>query len=588
MAMFLRQQVRRDDPRLNSVYRHFAANLADVLDSGRRSGAKVFASTMVVNLAGCPPFASQHAPALSSAARIQWEKLFSIGRDAEAKGDLRAALAAYDKAAALDAGFAELRFRQGRCELGLHCTNDAKSDFSAARDLDTLRFRADSRINASIRELVPRHGAVLLDAEKDLKDEGAGDEDDALFLDHVHLTFEGNYRLAKLFAQAMDQDIAQKTRPASAGFETAAEVSRRLAYTRLDRRRILEEMRLRFEQPPFSAQLNFQARDERLRKEISAETLTATELQSAYGAALALAPGDWVLHENFARALESENESAAAEEQWRVVARFMPQEPDAWFHLGDLAYSAGAYGRAEQFYLKALARKPDATEALNGLGLARLKQDRPEAAAALFRQALKLAPGFSAARVNLASVLASEGNLQGSMLEYRRVLEMDTNNVAARINLARLLAKQGSTAAALELFSQAVRLQPGDAIAQFDFANSLSAIGRHAEALSHYAAAAASQPSFAEAHYNLGVELARAGRFEEAGRHFAQALRLKPAFAEAHFNYGVALAKQARYQEAAHEFQETLRVQPGYPGAQSFLTRALALASKEKGPAAKP
>lgn len=582
MAMFLREQVPQRDPRLRRVYGHFAANLADVLELGRSSGAKVFASTMAVNLEGCPPFSSEHSPSLQPNARTRWEQCFAIGRDAQAKGELRAALNAYNEAARLDPGFAELKFRQGCCELGLHHTGQAEADFSAARDLDTLRFRADSQINALIRKVVPAHGAVLLDAERELGDAGSSaPEADALFLDHVHLSFKGNYLLARIFAQAIERDMDQKDPSPSAGFETVEQVARRLAYTGFDRRRILQEMRLRFEQPPFSGQSDFRRRDEQLRTEIEAEKSPASELKSVYQAAIASAPRDWVLHANFARVLESENQAGAAAEQWRAVARLMPQEPDAWFHLGDLAYSAGDYDRAEKCFFETLSRKPDATEALNELGVLRLKQQRLEDAARLFRQALDLAPGFSAARVNLAAVLSGQGDTQASVLEYHRVLEMDTNNVAARINLARLLGREGRAAEALELLARAVDLKPKDAIAQFDYANALSAVGRHSEALSHYAAAASSQPSFADAHYNLGVELARAGRFEEAAAHFQEAVRLKPSSAESHFNFGVALAKLGHFQQAALEFEETLRLQPGYPGAQSFLERALTYANQE-------
>src|ERR1019366_4184638 len=50
LEFFLKSQLTRDDPRLKRVYASFAANLGDIADFGRRSGATVLLATMPVNL----------------------------------------------------------------------------------------------------------------------------------------------------------------------------------------------------------------------------------------------------------------------------------------------------------------------------------------------------------------------------------------------------------------------------------------------------------------------------------------------------------------------------------------------------------
>ena len=46
--MFLDQQVTADDPRLGDVYQNFRDNLADIIDTGRRSGARVVVGTRAI------------------------------------------------------------------------------------------------------------------------------------------------------------------------------------------------------------------------------------------------------------------------------------------------------------------------------------------------------------------------------------------------------------------------------------------------------------------------------------------------------------------------------------------------------------
>ena len=67
-------------------------------------------------------------------------------------GDFRQAATDYDQAEQIDESFAELRFRRGQCALALNDAGAAQKEFAAARDLDALRFRCDSRLNDIIRQ----------------------------------------------------------------------------------------------------------------------------------------------------------------------------------------------------------------------------------------------------------------------------------------------------------------------------------------------------------------------------------------------------------------------------------------------------
>src|SRR5947207_14979378 len=50
MEMFLKQQVRQSDPRMAKVYSHSEANLQEIVNIGRRAGARIVLSTVPSNL----------------------------------------------------------------------------------------------------------------------------------------------------------------------------------------------------------------------------------------------------------------------------------------------------------------------------------------------------------------------------------------------------------------------------------------------------------------------------------------------------------------------------------------------------------
>ena len=131
----------------------------------RLAGAQVIVSTVAVNLKDSPPFASMHR-GLSDSARGAWEENYRAGVALGARGAHADALQRFAAAAALDDGVADLRFRRAQSLLALGNIEEARHEFALARDLDALRFRADSHINDIIREVAGVAGAHLVDAER--------------------------------------------------------------------------------------------------------------------------------------------------------------------------------------------------------------------------------------------------------------------------------------------------------------------------------------------------------------------------------------------------------------------------------------
>ena len=561
LEFFLKSQMTHDSPRLTRVYDSFAANLGDIADFGQRAGATVLLSTMPVNLRDFPPLASVHRSDLRPEQLAEWQKFFSTGTQAQAAGNFPEALGDFRKAAEIDDGFAELAFQRARCEVELKQDTAAERDFRLARDLDTLRFRADSRINEITRHTGKTKGITTIDADEEL----ARDSNTNLFFDHVHLNFSGNYRVARLFAAEVERHWSGG-RTNDLSWLTESEIAQRLAFTDLDQRRVSEEMRARLRRPPFTTQSNFRARDERWGTTIAALTAPLAVCASNYQAAVVAVPGDWVLHANFARLLMTAGNYSDAAMEWAAVTRQLPHSAEGWVNLARLARHDGETKRAREFLQAALKLQPDSVMVQTEFGMLEAALGETENARRRFHSVLLLDPANTEARVNLGLLLAKEGNVAGATAEYREAIRWQTNAVEARVNLADLLATHGQNAEALTLLEQVIALDPDHPIARYNYGRLLTVEHRAAEAVTNFQVAIRQQrglppDQLGAIHFELGDVLAGLGRDPEALGEYAQSAQLIPGFPGVHLNYGAALARSGRYAEAVAEYREALRWQ---------------------------
>jgi len=217
MKMFLDHQVAPNDSRKAKVYGYFRSNLETILGAARKAGAKVVLSTVAVNLEDCSPFASSHTNLLETQKKA-WQGCYDSGVYAQAAGDFSAAISNYQEAARSDVSFAELQFRWGQCALALTNPLAAKLHFQLARDFDSLPFRTDDQLNQVIREVGKEHsmeGVLLMDAEAALfAGEAPGIPGKESFFEHVHLNFEGNYKIARVLAEQVTSLLPESLKKA--------------------------------------------------------------------------------------------------------------------------------------------------------------------------------------------------------------------------------------------------------------------------------------------------------------------------------------------------------------------------------------
>lgn len=582
LEMFLQQQVRHDDPRMGIVYSHFSRNLADILAIGRAHGVKVIVSTLVSNLKDCAPFASLHRPGLTEASLRQWEVLYQSGVAADAAGRTAAAIEKFQEAGRIDANFAELQFRWGRDCLAVGQDAEAREHLALARDYDTLRFRADSQINALLRRATEgpqREGIVLADAEAALAQESPhGLPGNELLLEHVHFNFEGNYKLARCLSEEVAKVLpgAISLADSRRTWLSASECAQRLAFTEPSRLKIARSVLRLIQTPPFTAQFSHQEQSRRLQEQV--ETLLPAATPAALRAAveqerqaLTREPGDWVIAYSQGELLQQLGDLAGAEECWRRVTELLPQSSDFHVQLGLLLLEESRPGEAVEQFDTALRLNPAKTAARNGLGMALARQGDYTGASREYERLLKLKPLAVDALLNLGVALQAQGKTEAAGQEFRRALQCPCDNPEALVMIGRICLKEGWLPEAITNFATAANLDPADAKARFLYGETLAATGRRAEAQTRYEQALRLDPSLAEAHVSLGTELGRQGKHSEAMSEFNKALKFNPNLVQAHLNLAISLVNQHQPEEALRQFQEVIRLDPGNITARQYL-----------------
>jgi tetratricopeptide (TPR) repeat protein len=408
MRMFMDHQLLPHDPCKERLYANFSDNIEDIIQAGRRAGVPLILSSVACNLKDCAPFGSLHAPTLERSRLAEWEGLYRAGITNAARADLAGAIRSFEEAVKLSPDFAETHFRLGQCYLAVTNLEAARRSLGLARDLDSLPFRADSRINSIIADTARRFsgkGVRYLDAEGVLalsrSDPIPGWES---FYEHVHLNFDGNYRLARALAEQVSTCLPASVLSHQQDGWVGAEVcARDLGLTDWNRCTVLEEIIRRLADPPFTQQLNHDLQVEKYSSELAEcrhrlQPLAAEEARRVYAEALQNAPRDHWIHHNYAEFLSGVGDLPAATEEMRLVRDLTPQHYAAYFQLGRL-----------------LAR-----------------QERFSEAAVEFEQVVRLLPDYAEAHLNLGIALGRQGLFDRALEQFQTVLRLEPKNAKAR------------------------------------------------------------------------------------------------------------------------------------------------------------
>ena len=454
----------------------------------------------------------------SATDREQFDKLFAEAKSLQTQSNYLAATATFTRAVKMDPQFAEAHFRLAECELAMTNT-DAREQFQIACDDDALPFRADTRINAAIRQVAQERAGnnlLLCDSESDLEQSGeahvAGDE---TFYEHVHFNFDGSYRLGKIWAEHIAQELAASgISPAATNWAAQTTCDRALGLSVWNRHFVVQSVIRRLGVPPLSTQFNNAARLEKLR----AEELACQQLEAQ------------------PKAIQS------AREEFANALKDAPEDGPLYMGLGN--------------FLEAIKD--------------------PEAAIAAYRRLRDLTPDNFNACLRLGRLLGTQGQPEQGEHVLEDAKKLRPYVPDAWFELGNVFAAQSKFAAALDAMEHAARYYPQEPSYVGYKAQMLAKLNRHSEAIEQYRKAIQMSPDFWQAHLGLAGELVAVNQQEEAMREYAAVIKINPRHVISHLNLGVLLVRQNRLDEAIREFESALALEPDNAAARDYLRQVAA------------
>ena len=220
---------------------------------------------------------------------------------------------------------------------------------------------------------------------------------------------------------------------------------------------------------------------------------------SLYEHALKVTKRNWLVHNNYAIAIEEAGRKEEAFWHYQEAVRIAPNYEDARYNLANVLAKRGRLEEAYENYLVVLRRNPRNADAHSNLGNILLSNGNTDEAIQHFEEALRNRPDHAEAHNNLGNALDTLGRKDEAEYHYREALRSKPEYTDALNNLGVLLAGRRAFSEAEQCYREVLRLDP----------------------------------DYIDVYNNLGVALVSQGRYVDAIRQFQQVLRVNPSHPQA-------------------------------------------------------
>ena len=208
---------------------------------------------------------------------------------------------------------------------------------------------------------------------------------------------------------------------------------------------------------------------------------------------------------------------------------------------------------------------------LSGVSALRRSSDLSQfnKAADLFKESLRLDPGFSRAYAGLCDVAVrrydrtrATSDVAEAEAACHKALELDPSRDETEMALATLYQTGGRYEQAEAVYSGLVARRPQDADVYIGLGRALEEQHREDEAERAFHQAIEAEPGYVAGHTALGNLMFRLGRADEAVASYRKATELAPGSAQVYSNLGAALMLANRFDEATTAFEKSISIEP--------------------------
>lgn len=174
-----------------------------------------------------------------------------------------------------------------------------------------------------------------------------------------------------------------------------------------------------------------------------------------------------------------------AESQYARVLEIDPNFVAGWVSRGDNAMALQLYGRAAEFYQKALELQPGSTAVKLKLAEAHVRDKQYDQARPILDEILKADPQDATALAILGDLLMGQGKPAEAVSAYTKAWQRSPTTEVG-LKLAQALAAAGQTEEAMRRFLDLIHRSPYNAQARLGYADLLLARGKPDQALVEY------------------------------------------------------------------------------------------------------
>ncbi len=186
-----------NDPLRQAAAGNLGANLDAMLSLCQKRGVPAVVCTLPSNERDLAPIGEDRTDGLPDETRTRFNALLDEGT-AFLPTNPQAAATNLAGAISLHPQHARARFLNGRALFALARTNEAQAEFVAARDLDSMPWRATSLQQNALRTTAAKHGVPVCDMEGVFRAHSPGGAIGwELLDDHVHPTLRGQALMAE-------------------------------------------------------------------------------------------------------------------------------------------------------------------------------------------------------------------------------------------------------------------------------------------------------------------------------------------------------------------------------------------------------
>lgn len=225
-------------------------------------------------------------------------------------------------------------------------------------------------------------------------------------------------------------------------------------------------------------------------------------------------------------------------------------------------FQAGKLGEAEAALRSLLKSSPNNADALFALGLVAYAADKTEAAIQLIDEAIEINPTAGRFHTNIAAMYSKIGDIPKAIEHGRLAVTLKPNNSEAHNNLGVALLTNGELSSAIDHFSKAIALDARNTDALANRSNAFAKRNEAEKALADARSAVAVNPKSVAAQNSLSAALLASHDFVTAEGAAREVLTLAPGNIHGMLNLTLALKAQKKLDAALALANQTLQLFP--------------------------